>query len=248
MNLNLLDLLIRKIALFFAETFWSKKYNAGKRTEKRNPFYSIAKKQFIGRYNFAEALVKNKTVLDIACGEGLGSFILATSAKKVVGADYDKKVIKDNLKRYKKDNLSFVTENAEKLNLNQNFDAIVSFETIEHLNKPKKFLEGSFKTLKKKGLLIISTPNGQFKKDYFNGKYFCPTHIKEFNESKLKEMLSDAGFKKIKFYYYHLFNKKAGLISIPFYFLINKFKVLNQPENKNISPLTFVIIAKKYSK
>lgn len=38
------------------------------------------------------------------------------------------------------------------------FDVVVSFETIEHLERPEKFLEEVSRILKDDGLLIISTP------------------------------------------------------------------------------------------
>jgi 2-polyprenyl-3-methyl-5-hydroxy-6-metoxy-1,4-benzoquinol methylase len=46
------------------------------------------------RYYFALHFVKDKKVLDLACGEGYGSYILSKSAEYVTGLDIDEKTIK----------------------------------------------------------------------------------------------------------------------------------------------------------
>jgi 2-polyprenyl-3-methyl-5-hydroxy-6-metoxy-1,4-benzoquinol methylase len=60
--------------------------------------------EHLHRYAIARDYVKDKIVLDIACGEGYGSNLLAENATAVTGIDIDghdqpcfKKYIKDNL-------------------------------------------------------------------------------------------------------------------------------------------------------
>ena len=45
--------------------------------------------EHLHRYAFAKSLVHNKTVLDIACGEGYGSALLSETAKYVTGVDIE---------------------------------------------------------------------------------------------------------------------------------------------------------------
>lgn len=93
--------------------------------------------QHINRYNFAKELVKDMRVLDVACGEGYGSNMLAETAKEVIGVDISKEAIEQANEKYSKENLSFKVMDAEGLSFDDNyFDAIVSFETIEHLGRP----------------------------------------------------------------------------------------------------------------
>ena len=153
------------------------------------------------RYIFAENFVKNKIVLDVACGEGYGSNILAQTAKKVIGVDIDDETIKYARSKYSSSNISFVCSDVEKLPFEDNFfDVIVSYETIEHIDeiKQKEFLNEIDRVLKCDGLLIMSTPNKEVYTDLVNSnnKY----HIKEFYFDEFKNFLN-LKFSNIVFYY-----------------------------------------------
>ena len=67
-------------------------------------FYPIKKDisyyEHMHRYLFAANFVSNKTVLDISCGEGYGSYILAQKAKSVIGCDIDEDIVKKAKQKY----------------------------------------------------------------------------------------------------------------------------------------------------
>lgn len=113
------------------------------------------------RYDWVKKFAKGKVVLDIACGVGRGSYILATQgfASKVFAYDIDIETIKyASTKNYHK-KIVHKAINAEKLDLEDgSVDTIVCFETIEHLKNPTNFLKKAESILKKNGRLIISTP------------------------------------------------------------------------------------------
>ena len=89
--------------------------------------------EHLHRYAIAKELVQGKRVLDIACGEGYGSNLLAASADFVNGVDIDQVVIAHAAEKYKKENLSFSQGSVEKIPFDANtFDMVVSFETLEH--------------------------------------------------------------------------------------------------------------------
>src|SRR6478609_1827167 len=86
------------------------------------------------RYAFARRLVAGRRVADVACGEGYGSALLATSAASVVGIDLDAAAIAHAVATYAAASVRFVQGSATALPLaDGSVDAIVSFETIEHL-------------------------------------------------------------------------------------------------------------------
>ena len=59
-------------------------------------------KMHLGRYNFAMQFIKDKNIIDIACGEGYGSNQLAGVAKTVTGIDIDNETIENAKLKYKK--------------------------------------------------------------------------------------------------------------------------------------------------
>src|SRR5438046_2018790 len=60
------------------------------------------------RYCVARPLAKGLRVLDAACGEGYGSFLLAQTAKEVVGIDIAPEAIAHAKSRYVSSNLRYV--------------------------------------------------------------------------------------------------------------------------------------------
>jgi len=111
------------------------------------------------RYRFAAAYVKNKSVVDVACGVGIGSqFLLDAGATRVTGIDIDPVALEYARAEYK--DCNFVACDAQRLLLADNSaDVIVSFETIEHIPDPLGFLRECRRVLKPEGLFICSTPN-----------------------------------------------------------------------------------------
>ena len=113
------------------------------------------------RYHFAAPLVADLDVLDVACGEGYGSALLASRAAKVTGADIALSAVEHARKRYAGvANLAFRQADCAALPFaDSSFDALVSFETIEHIAAQEAFLDEIRRVLRPDGLLILSCPN-----------------------------------------------------------------------------------------
>lgn len=145
--------------------------------------------EHLHRYALAKEFIKNKIVLDIACGEGYGSNILAQDANSVIGVDIDQETITHAIKKYQKKNLSFLQGSVENIPCApHSFDVIISFETLEHTAEHTKMLEEIKRVLKPGGILIISTPE---KKAYTEllGSYSNPFHKKELYKKEFSELL-----------------------------------------------------------
>jgi cyclopropane fatty-acyl-phospholipid synthase-like methyltransferase len=136
------------------------------------PYIAAGSKQgihHIGRYQWACGVLKArqvKNVLDIACGAGYGSKILATALPdaKVQGSDYDERAVTHASATYDSANLRYAVgdmvtwmQGAEKLG---RFDAVVSFDTIEHLLYRELALMRIADNLEDDGVLLLSTPCG----------------------------------------------------------------------------------------
>src|SRR4030042_5414310 len=139
------------------------------------------------RYKFSGRFVKDKTVLDIACGSGYGSDYLAREAKYVFGADSAKEAIDFCKQEYSRKNIFFVQveRDGQTADFVNKFDVIVSFETIEHIQDYQNFLNNLKSYLRKGGTIIISTPNNFEKINPPENEY----HVYEFDILELYNIL-----------------------------------------------------------
>lgn len=113
------------------------------------------------RYHFAAPLVAGRDVLDVACGTGYGSALLAQSAARVTGADISLDTVAHARTRYATvPNLEFHRADCAAMPFaDASFDAVVSFETIEHITAQEAFLDEVRRVLRPGGLAILSCPN-----------------------------------------------------------------------------------------
>ncbi len=146
----------------------------------------------VARYAWARQFVRpGDRVLDAACGLGYGSAILAdaTLADSVVGVDVDEDAIRYATDHYARDRrrLNFETRNLSTVSdwSRASFDVIVSFETLEHLAAPAKFLAECQRLLTPGGRLICSVPNECLDDDGDNSR---PQHLHIFTRALLEQL------------------------------------------------------------
>jgi 2-polyprenyl-3-methyl-5-hydroxy-6-metoxy-1,4-benzoquinol methylase len=125
-------------------------------------------------------------VLDCGCGPGYGARMLADTAEKVVAADLDIETVRLASSGKYFDNITFQTGDATALDFEDNtFDAVTSFETVEHVN-PVPFFKEMQRVLKPGGLLILSTPQNSLGHIPVNSQ-----HLHEFSLQEIKGLCSD---------------------------------------------------------
>jgi len=137
--------------------------------------------EHVYRYAFASAFVEGKRVLDIACGEGYGAAALrGAGAVQVIGVDISDAVCRHVRTKY---GIETTAGNAESIPLaDRSVDVIVSFETIEHVSAPDRFLSECVRVLTPGGTLIVSTPNRGFYE--YQGDTPNPYHLSEMTEQE----------------------------------------------------------------
>lgn len=120
------------------------------------------------RYRWAMAVLaahgsEVKALLDVACGAGYGSQMLAEACPgiEVVGGDYDPEAVRFATAKYSGPNLSFVradVTNWDESLGDRQFDCIVSFDTIEHIEHREVMMQSLVEHLTPDGMLLLSTP------------------------------------------------------------------------------------------
>ncbi|MEW6517694.1 MAG: glycoside hydrolase family 99-like domain-containing protein [candidate division FCPU426 bacterium] len=144
--------------------------------------------EHLHRYAVAAQLARGQVVLDLACGEGYGSALLAREAKQVTGVDISPEAIAHAQRKYARPNLEFRVGRAEAIPLaDASVDVVVSFETIEHIQDPEAFLAEIKRCLKADGVLVISSPD----KPVFDAVNPEPNpyHVHELAHAELIELL-----------------------------------------------------------
>ena len=113
------------------------------------------------RYHFASRWVGGKRVLDLACGEGYGSALLARRASQVLGVDVSQQAIEHARRAYPRlANLEFKAGSCTAIPApDASIDVAISFETLEHIAEQEQFVAELARVLKPDGVLIISCPN-----------------------------------------------------------------------------------------
>lgn len=172
---------------------------------KNNDFegLDIYQKSHVKRYEFAKKILNSEDVVaDFACGTGYGTVMLSDNSKHVTGLDIDSKVIDAISKRYSHNKkVSFINSNILDISYQNQFDKIISFETLEHLEEEDivNVLKLYFNALKYNGVLLFSVPYMQEDTTQAINMGFHKTFY--INEEKIKNWLSKSGFMKADFKY-----------------------------------------------
>jgi SAM-dependent methyltransferase len=157
------------------------------------------KAEHLGRYLFAADFLKQfqpKIVADISCGLGYGIEELSKIADAVIGVDNDEKMIEISSRRMNNLNSRFLIKDLDNENLipditEGSVDAIVCFETIEHLIDPNRAMSQFSRILKPEGFFICSVPNVLSESRDIAGLPRNKYHKQWFNFASLSRMVQN---------------------------------------------------------
>ncbi len=102
-----------------------------------------------------EYLNENDIALDVGCGSGGGTALLATKCKYVVGIDPDKKAIDYANKNNKTDKIEYIQSSIEDFSTDMKFDFITIMAVIEHIDNERLAVDKCLDLLNPGGLLVI---------------------------------------------------------------------------------------------
>ena len=146
--------------------------------------------EHVARYRFAAGRARGGRVLDVACGTGYGLDHLAPTARLVAGVDIHETTARSARRYSRAPNVRTTVADARSLPfLDETFDLVVSFETLEHLHEREPFVRELARVLASDGLLVLSTPNARYTRPV-NGKPANPFHVHEYTPEELHGELS----------------------------------------------------------
>jgi 2-polyprenyl-3-methyl-5-hydroxy-6-metoxy-1,4-benzoquinol methylase len=114
------------------------------------------------RYELAAAVAEGGRVLDLCCGVGYGSEVLAQTARAVVGVDNDAGTIETARAAFGSETVSFEVADALRYlrsEVADGFDVIVCFEGIEHVPYVEELFAELRRHAERGARLVLSVPN-----------------------------------------------------------------------------------------
>lgn len=134
-------------------------------------------------------------VLDVGCGTGYGSAILASKGRHVVGIDVSEQAVSRAQASHQRDDLEFTVMSATELDFpTASFDAAYSIQVIEHVEDVKRHLSEVVRVLRPGGRFVVATPN---RLTYSPNGLQNPFHIREYDVRELRALLA-AYFEKVE--------------------------------------------------
>ena len=147
------------------------------------------RKDHLARYEWALRVLKPESrVLDVACGVGYGAYLMAQAGHTVLGLDRDPEAIAYAREHYAHPNACYRCGDASWAGgyEDDSFDAVTSFETLEHLEDPAALL----RTLHRLAPVVLaSVPNEKYLP--YTGQKF---HRRHYMRHQFETLLRNAGF------------------------------------------------------
>lgn len=141
----------------------------------------------LDRYRFAGRFVVGRRVLDMACGVGYGSALLAEAgAARVVGVDLSEDAIAHARAHYARDGVEFVRADATAFAPGGPVDVIVSLETIEHLPDAEGFVRRIATLVAPGGVVVGSVPTTL-------SSDVNPYHLHDFSARRFRRLFAACG-------------------------------------------------------
>lgn len=153
------------------------------------------RRDHVARYEWAaRRLPQASAVLDCACGIGYGAKLLADAGHIVLGIDASEEAVRYGRRFFAHPISRLRTGDACSLPVDLRADAVVSFETIEHLADPGKFLRDLTAVAP---LLIASVPN-EAVIPFGDGDFAF--HFRHYTREQFGELLAETGWRVIEWH------------------------------------------------
>lgn len=144
-------------------------------------------------------------VLDVGCGEGTFLRLLKKEGWECFGTELTAEMASRASRFGVSVSTGEIHENQFPLRY---IDVITFWQVLEHLRNPAKIIKSLLPSLKKKGIVAISTPNiSSFQAQVFGAEWFHldpPRHLYLFSPETLKILMESLGFDLVRLYHFSL--------------------------------------------
>ena len=158
----------------------------GERTLPDVPEENYWYRRHLAVYEWIAERVGGRRVVDMACGEGYGSDVLARRAASVVGVDANPEAHEHARLRYARPNLRFERDLVE--GFAEPCDAVVFLQTIEHVQDAGAILDHFRSMLSTGGVAYVSTPNLLTLAPPGAEKSDNPWHVREYRAEEFRRL------------------------------------------------------------
>jgi SAM-dependent methyltransferase len=156
----------------------------GERTLPDVPEENYWYRRHVAVYSWIADRCRGLRVVDLACGEGYGSDLLAHRASAVIGVDANPEAHEHARLRYRRPNLTFDRGLVEEFD--RKVDVVVFLQTIEHIHEPDRLLAQIAAVAP---TAYISTPNRLTLAPPGAEKSDNPWHLREYDQGEYRELL-----------------------------------------------------------
>ena len=223
----------------YNESYWTNAIDPDGNEKDQTIMKDFKIKNWYGDISKFVKKLKPGKIFDVGCGLG---FLLSDIPKtwEKYGSDASKFAISFIKKNYNEITIKELDLKKPPPENLRNFDVVVCYHVIEHIEKPDLFFKHLSMMIKKNGILIVGTPNiGSFGAKRFKG-YFRLLgigHLSLFNDDNLQKLFQKNHFRIIK--------KEYPFLKTDYCNIKNIFKILN---TKQISPPFYGNIMTLYGK
>jgi len=130
------------------------------------------------------AKVVHGNVMDVGCGTGFGTHLLARRASHVTGCEIDEKALRFAERAFSNGKIAFYSFDVTQSMTPASYDFVTMIDVIEHIKEDKTAIKNCETLLNESGTFICSTPNrlSRYRKSAY--------HVREYSPDELKDLLS----------------------------------------------------------